>query len=501
LSFNESFFIFVNVLKTLKMEQVELSVEMEVKSEVYTIKLNACENHLVIEIQNAETADNWKGTYEKKYIEELTRKTGNFKSFPIFVSMLKSALNQESSTVTLDLLTFSDLENLRNKSTLNQSTNSNVSRQSNQTKNNNKKYLIMTYNVEYDRINYPLQLRYQGKMEANDLLQIIKNLKNELKLQRQNLPSDFELRRELKRLENENNHLKKENESLELEIQQLTQTKMNGSQYSSTIDTKTHKEINSLKKMIKCIEEDAMKEKNTHLKQLIKKNEEINQLKIQMNRMIDNERNMVNKLKAIKDLEQSRSSKLNSRSSSKESVHRIPYHTTGHKSRLQSNSLDRFSKASSRLQSNSLDRFNSRASSTRKVSASPASSTRSRSKRFDPTEYCRMKKTRVEEINAQKKRELRSKMNISSDDCSSKVSYQSQRPRVPNRSRMMDSSIEQEYLNTSFALQPQATNHNLNNNINRTSKVSATRTYNRDQEMKEIDDKLKSLHNLIKYSL
>ena len=49
-----------------KMEQIELSVEMEVKSEVYTINLNAVENSMVIEIQNTETADSWKGTYEKK---------------------------------------------------------------------------------------------------------------------------------------------------------------------------------------------------------------------------------------------------------------------------------------------------------------------------------------------------------------------------------------------------------------------------------------------------
>ena len=124
----------------------------------------------------------------------------------------------------------------------------------------------------------------------------------------------------MKRLEKENHYLKKENESLELEISRLNnanQTKFNGSHLS---DTKTHKEINSLKKMIKIIEEDSVKEKNLFLKQIIKKNEEINQLKCQMNKMIDNERSMVHKLKALKDIEQARGSKFTSRSNSKEST-------------------------------------------------------------------------------------------------------------------------------------------------------------------------------------
>lgn len=42
-------------------------------------------------------------------IEELTRKTGNFKRFPIFVNMLLSAISQRSDAVFIDLLTTSDL--------------------------------------------------------------------------------------------------------------------------------------------------------------------------------------------------------------------------------------------------------------------------------------------------------------------------------------------------------------------------------------------------------
>ena len=61
--------------------------------------------------------------------------------------MLQSALNQESNTVTIDLLTFSDLENLRNKSCLNSSTSSSVSRHSMQHNNSNKKFESLMFKI------------------------------------------------------------------------------------------------------------------------------------------------------------------------------------------------------------------------------------------------------------------------------------------------------------------------------------------------------------------
>ena len=46
-------------------------------------------------------------------IEDLTQKTGNFKQFGVFVSMLKAAVTRSRESVTLDLLTYADLEALR----------------------------------------------------------------------------------------------------------------------------------------------------------------------------------------------------------------------------------------------------------------------------------------------------------------------------------------------------------------------------------------------------
>jgi hypothetical protein len=84
----------------------------------------------------------------------VTQKTGNFKKFNVFVRMLATALkrDQKSEVVFADLLTYADLEMLRSRQTrkpLNTAA-----------RPNNKRYLILTYAVEFDRVHYPLPLSH-----------------------------------------------------------------------------------------------------------------------------------------------------------------------------------------------------------------------------------------------------------------------------------------------------------------------------------------------------
>jgi len=51
---------------------------------------------LLLEVEEKLTADQWSGQFEAKHIEELTRKTGNFKQFSIFLNMLESAITKVS---------------------------------------------------------------------------------------------------------------------------------------------------------------------------------------------------------------------------------------------------------------------------------------------------------------------------------------------------------------------------------------------------------------------
>lgn len=109
-------------------------------------------------------------------IEELTRKTGNYKKFPIFLNMLESAVTKSSEAVTLDLLSYMDLEAMwEKKLSFNKK-----QRFSCGTKPESKRYLILTYSVEFDRIHYPLALSYFGSPNPIVLQETIRKLQTQL---------------------------------------------------------------------------------------------------------------------------------------------------------------------------------------------------------------------------------------------------------------------------------------------------------------------------------
>ncbi|XP_056141380.1 centrosomal protein CCDC61 [Lampris incognitus] len=143
----------------------------------FTVKIELEKGLLIVEISDSMTADQWMGEFDPAYIEDLTRKTGNFKQFPIFCNMLESAVKKTSDSVTLDLLTYADLELLRNRKA------GVIGRPRGQQQSpvlSAKRYLILIYTVEFDRIHYPLPLPYQGKPDPAALQKEIRALRNEL---------------------------------------------------------------------------------------------------------------------------------------------------------------------------------------------------------------------------------------------------------------------------------------------------------------------------------
>ncbi|XP_024624335.1 coiled-coil domain-containing protein 61 isoform X3 [Neophocaena asiaeorientalis asiaeorientalis] len=83
-----------------------------------------------------------------------------------------------SESVTLDLLTYTDLESLRNRKMGGRP--GPLASRSRSAQLNSKRYLILIYSVEFDRIHYPLPLPYQGKPDPVVLRGIIRSLKEEL---------------------------------------------------------------------------------------------------------------------------------------------------------------------------------------------------------------------------------------------------------------------------------------------------------------------------------
>jgi len=48
----------------------------------------------MVDIEDKLTGDIWRGDYQQKYIEEITTKAGNAKSFQVFFKMLQTAINR-----------------------------------------------------------------------------------------------------------------------------------------------------------------------------------------------------------------------------------------------------------------------------------------------------------------------------------------------------------------------------------------------------------------------
>eukprot|EP01066_Platyproteum_vivax_P009673 Platyproteum_vivax@DN4271_c0_g1_i1.p1 len=167
------------------------------------------------------------------------KKTGNFKTFDVFVRMLTSSLLQESGSVSVDLLTSKDLELLRSRaagvSNGHQATNTNTS-------SSEKRYLILTYQAEFDRVHYPLALAPQDNADPAALLRTIHRLKNEIaELRDRHHGSD----------------LQEENEELKKDLAVAKEALINQKRADNP-------EIRSLKREIKKLEEELAHQKDTH---------------------------------------------------------------------------------------------------------------------------------------------------------------------------------------------------------------------------------------------
>lgn len=118
----------------------------------YALTVSVASDILAIECkENYRGGGVWTSKFTNRFIEEITQRTGNFKTFPVFTKMLLLALNGDSESVTLDLLNADDLERMRNAQQRPRTQQSTIT-------STDKRYLILTYQVEFDKVHYPLAL-------------------------------------------------------------------------------------------------------------------------------------------------------------------------------------------------------------------------------------------------------------------------------------------------------------------------------------------------------
>jgi hypothetical protein len=96
--------------------------------------------------------------------------------------MLLSAVKQQSDSVFVDLLTYQDLELLKSKKARAQGQQPPPPPRALQA--NNKRYLILTYAAEFDRVHYPLPLLYEASPDPEHLKRVIRQLRAQLEQHR-----------------------------------------------------------------------------------------------------------------------------------------------------------------------------------------------------------------------------------------------------------------------------------------------------------------------------
>ncbi|CAF3521621.1 unnamed protein product [Rotaria sp. Silwood1] len=137
------------------------------------------------------------------------------------------------------------------------------------TKSSNKRYLILIYNTEYDRIYYPLSLRYCGKPDTIILIGQIHQLVTENESLKSQLGSDtnrYDIEEECSRLKKENDDYRQQllllndRKQTDLQIENLRQI-INESEYALI------KEQNNLQK-IKILKDENYKKFNNKIELL-----------------------------------------------------------------------------------------------------------------------------------------------------------------------------------------------------------------------------------------
>ncbi|KAK7476249.1 hypothetical protein BaRGS_00032525 [Batillaria attramentaria] len=385
-------------------------------------------NSLMVEVEDRLTADQWRAVFDKEYIEDLTHKTGNYKQFNVFTSMLESAITQSSNSVSLDLLTYADLELLRQKKSAGSEVKSSIPASRSSGTLVSKRYLIVTYTVEFDRIHYPLPLPYVGKPDPRALQETIRQLRAENRKLKQAGYSEHRAR-DFEKLQRECQRLAKEKEEVEQEFMQYRREMRN------TASGHAAKDLRTLKGVVRSLEQELMREKTEHQRAASKRGQEYRELLDEVEELRASERNLRVRVKSLtNELAVYRRGRQPSRTASREripSLDRLSKHNNS-SSRQRSLSRERTSlNRQQRERSLSQDRLYAqkrynRSSSRDRPSSAPDHSRRSDSpasvrgslrlprspspasfRRFDPTAYIKEQERRKREAGFKKKRKER----------------------------------------------------------------------------------------------
>ncbi|EGZ10393.1 hypothetical protein PHYSODRAFT_519350 [Phytophthora sojae] len=206
------------------MEDLETSAALEFHGARFVVTLQVQQQLLHLQVEAADAAaappSVWTGRFPASDIEQLTRQTGNSKRFPVFVQMLLTALHRRSDAVFVDLLTAADLDLYRQrKMQPGTAVEGLTSAGGAASSGSGKRFLILTYAVEFDRVHYPLSLTPELSPSPEVLQRTIRRLKQAL-AEKENGPTAAGSAASDSRLADENAVLREENRCLKNTLKQ-----------------------------------------------------------------------------------------------------------------------------------------------------------------------------------------------------------------------------------------------------------------------------------------
>ena len=212
-----------------------LSIQKTFHSKIYQIDIFVDDRKLEIEIIDLATNYLWIGEFSINFIENLTHKAGSSKKFSIFLNMLITALEGNSSSVIIDLESHDELEKIRNKPILG---------------NLNTIYLILTYHAEFDKVYYPLPLTLKSDKQtsSNTMVSFLQKQISELS---NSLNSVI---KEKDKLFEENTRIKSELESVNKSIDKEIQEKYKIKKEFDSLKSEKNREIKILQQTVESLQ-------------------------------------------------------------------------------------------------------------------------------------------------------------------------------------------------------------------------------------------------------
>jgi coiled-coil domain-containing protein 61 len=225
------------------LDEYEHEWDLDFHGTRYLVVVQASAAVLSLEVEQYDTNDRWSAEFTSQYIEEITHKAGSFKKYSTFVKMLMSSFSKESDSVTVDLLTYADLEALKQRKLghagASQGSSATMSQSRTTAAQQSKRYVILTYSGEFDRVHYPLPLAFEEIPNPEALRRTIRRLRMQSlqQIAKAAAPAserEREMRQTMAALRQENTELRHRLRQTESRLSKLSVSGMNSSLTMST---------------------------------------------------------------------------------------------------------------------------------------------------------------------------------------------------------------------------------------------------------------------------